>query len=580
MKFRSTASKQPQGRSPREIFAALCAGAALLLLLAVLVWLSYVAMTETVDMNMNNAMLENVETHRDSLPRNLLLLAVFLVGALLWTVLTDRIPAGAVTAVCVLAVAAGGVLFVLSSQSAPTHDSLIVSRAAYQASLGDATGLSADYFRCFPFQLGYVLYSEVLIRLLGTGDCYLAIELCNVLCLAIAYLAILLSVRKLYGSGRALKLCALLMLMFLPPILFCSFTYGNIPGLAFSALAVWQLLSISPTRRMQSWIHAVLAALFIGIGVALKKNSMIILAAMLIVLAIRLIRKPTLCQAVCVLLCTASAWGFAAGAQAQYEKRFGLDFGKGIPMSSWAAMGLNDSLIAPGWYNAKYTVVNFRSCDMDPERANAQSVQTIRDRIAEMKQNPDTAAAFFSEKLRSEWNEPSYQSIWTNQVRGRYGEMGRLAEWICGEGEYTVKGWMNAVQQLILISAALGCLFLLKKRRIEDALLPTCVLGGFLYHAVFEAKSQYLITYLILLLPLAACGLAGLFQKIPVPARKKAAQAPAVWCISGNRLGLRIPSSGAGDGQFVGLFKLKQKNGATADTPFRKADHSPSRRQS
>lgn len=567
MNFRSVIPRQPEKRSSREIFSSFCAAAALLLLFAVLIWLSFAAMTETVDMNMNNSMLENVETHSDSIPRNLLLLAVFLAGALIWTVLTDRIPADAVIAVCVLSAAAGGILFVLSSQSAPTHDSLIVSRAAYQASLGDAAGLSTDYFRCFPFQLGYVLYSEGLIRLFGTGDNYLSIELCNVLCLAVSDLAILLSVRRLYGTGRTLKLCALLILICLPPILFCSFTYGNIPGLMFSALAVWQLLSVSPAHRGQNWLHAVLAALFIGLGIALKKNSMIILAAMLIVLVIRLIRKPMLCQAVCILLCAVSAWGFAAGAQAHYEKRFGLDFGKGIPMSSWAAMGLSDSYIAPGWYNAKYTVVNFRNCGMNPEKANEQSVQVIRERLSEMKQNPKAAAAFFSEKLRSEWNEPSYQSIWTNQVRGRYGEMGRLANWICGKGEYAVKGWMNAVQQLIFVSAALGCLFLLKKRRIEDALLPACILGGFLYHAVFEAKSQYLITYLVLLLPLAACGLAGLFGKIPVLFRKRTGQSPAVWCVSGNRIGFRAPDRSTGGERFIGVLKLKRQKSSGIRSP-------------
>ena len=34
------------------------------------------------------------------------------------------------------------------------------------------------------------------------------------------------------------------------------------------------------------------------------------------------------------------------------------------------------------------------------------------------------------------------------------------------------------------------------------------VLGGFLYHMLFEAKSQYLMIYLPMMVPLAACGLA------------------------------------------------------------------------
>ena len=47
------------------------------------------------------------------------------------------------------------------------------------------------------------------------------------------------------------------------------------------------------------------------------------------------------------------------------------------------------------------------------------------------------------------------------------------------------------------------------------------IIGGFLYHTLFEAKSQYAISYFILMIPLAAyaldyaCGKAdGLFKAV------------------------------------------------------------------
>ena len=53
---------EPTGqRSLRSRFASFCAGAALILLLCTLLYLSSVAMLETVDMNLNNPALENVE---------------------------------------------------------------------------------------------------------------------------------------------------------------------------------------------------------------------------------------------------------------------------------------------------------------------------------------------------------------------------------------------------------------------------------------------------------------------------------------------------------------------------------------
>lgn len=493
--------------------ASFCVAVALLLLLITLFYLASVSMTETVDMNLNNAAMENVETQTDNYLKNLLLLVLSVGAAFLWMRVTERIPAPLITAVCLLGVTAFGVAFILSSQSAPTHDSQIVSNAAYLASQGDGSGLASVYFKRFPFQLGYVLYSEVLIRLFGTEDNYLSIEIANVLCLAVTYFALLRAVRALWGNGRVHKMTALLFAVCLPPILFCSFTYGTIPGLMLASLALWQVLAMRGTGW--DWLHGIAAALFVGAGVAVKKNFTIVFLAIVILLCLRLIRKFSLSGLVCILLSVLSVWGVPAGVQKHYENRFDLEFGKGIPMSSWAAMGINEAYIAPGWYDVNYTVINFRESGMDHDVANERSIQAIRERVAELRRDPNYTNAFFAEKTKSQWNEPSYQSIWTNQVRGRYKEMGAMAEWICGEGEYRVKAWMNLCQQLTYVMATYGVLCLLKKRRVEDVLIPTVILGGFLYHLICEAKSQYIITYLILMIPVAAYGLSALMDRLP-----------------------------------------------------------------
>ena len=62
----------------------------------------------------------------------------------------------------------------------------------------------------------------------------------------------------------------------------------------------------------------------------------------------------------------------------------------------------------------------------------------------------------------------------------------------------------------------LGVGALLRSRRLEDVLIPTVLIGGFLYHTVCEAKSQYIIPYLVLLLPLAAYGAATVLSRIPI----------------------------------------------------------------
>ena len=60
-----------------------------------------------------------------------------------------------------------GVLWVTMSLSAPTHDSYIVTAAGYAAAQGDLSRIDADYFIRFPFQLGYVFWTELWARLFG-----------------------------------------------------------------------------------------------------------------------------------------------------------------------------------------------------------------------------------------------------------------------------------------------------------------------------------------------------------------------------------------------------------------------------
>ena len=492
--------------------SSLCSIAALAIFFLMMLYLSVNSLIGTVDMNMDNSMLENVEYHWDNFVLGLFSVAIAILVIFICRRLLAKVNLFITVGVSVALVLLIGCIWVSSSLSAPTHDSLIVSRAAYHLSIGDPSYLEADYFKRFPFQLGYVLFSEIFIRLLGTADNFLAIEYVNVVFLAISYFSLLMMTRKLFKNDSVVKVLALLIPFCLQPILFCTFTYGNIPGLAFACLSLWQFCEIREGWR--GWIHAVICALCLGISVSIKKNFTIVLAAIIIIGLIRLISSRRLCDLVCLILCVASVFGVSLAVTAHYEARTDIEFGDGIPMVSWLAMGLNESAIAPGWYNGQYTVTNFHSHGMDPDSAADASIEVIRERLKLFSDDPQYASDFFAKKITSQWNEPTYQSLWTNQVRGRYGDMGKLATYALIDGEAKVKSFMDGYVELIFVLAALAAIFLIKKRDVEHALLPTVVLGGFFYHALFEAKSQYAICYLVLMLPLAAYAIDELYLKI------------------------------------------------------------------
>ena len=68
-----------------------------------------------------------------------------------------------------------------------------------------------------------------------------------------------------------------------------------------------------------------------------------------------------------------------------------------------------------------------------------------------------------------------------------------------------------ALAAFVLLLAAVGGVCALRKKGGAALLMiPVTVLGGALYHLIFEAKAQYAYPYMVYMLPLAAAGLCRL----------------------------------------------------------------------
>ena len=67
--------------------------------------------------------------------------------------------------------------------------------------------------------------------------------------------------------------------------------------------------------------------------------------------------------------------------------------------------------------------------------------------------------------------------------------------------------WFDVIHFLILSMAGIGIWKRRKQMELGELLLLTTVLGGFFFHILWEAKSQYIWTYFILLIPTAAGGI-------------------------------------------------------------------------
>ena len=208
--------------------------------------------------------------------------------------------------------------------------------------------------------------------------------------------------------------------------------------------------------------------------------------------------------------------GAFAAVAAWYGKQGGVDFRANVSMLARLAMGMQESPVAAGWYN-KY-IEQFFAADVTAQQEKEQALAAIGARLGWMRENPAAALAFYREKLLTQWLDPAYDSLWMGELSEKVGRYNGLIGSIYRrkDGLRTLMdGYMDAMQTAVYALSALGGARLMKKKGDMAALaLPVTILGGALYHLLFEAKAQYAYPYMVYMLPLAAIGLCRLEEGI------------------------------------------------------------------
>lgn len=225
-------------------------------------------------------------------------------------------------------------------------------------------------------------------------------------------------------------------------------------------------------------------------------------------------RRMLLKKCIFAVLAVVLSVGMMQGIIAMYEVRTERKFGQGMPLTSWLAMGLSTSKIENGWFNNDYSIILYNENQKDTVKTSSAAVEIIKDELAGFRSDLPGAVQFFYRKTISQWNDPSYQSLWINQVAPHYADLSPIGAYICGDGQFAAKEYMNALQQFIYLFALIGTVFCLKQKNQKLSIFALIVIGGFLYHFLFEAKSQYSLIYFILMFPLAAYGIEQLYSLI------------------------------------------------------------------
>lgn len=416
--------------------------------------------------------------------------------------------------------AAAGIVWVLSTHAIPNSDQGILLNSARLLILRDIKPFSTIgdplhfYYVRFPFQFGALGYMEGLMRLVGYDALLKVAPALNVVYLVAGDAAILLSVQRQFSDNNVTLLALLFLCTGLQPLFGCSLVYGTYPAFMLSMWAVY--LVIRYLQDGGGWRVGLSAAL-LALAVLLKANAWIVVVALAIILCLHAFDRRRWLPAVWALLLCAAAMPLPKFVQASYESRVGASYGAGMPKTSWMAMSTQNSAMAAGWYST-YSWHLYERSGGDLAVCVELSRQDLKNKIHAFAADPMRARAFYSEKLYSQWNENTFQSVWTSRVCETVREPGALVRAVYeGALKAPLEFICNQYVQFLYAGFLLGVLALFWSMRgqseRERLIFPTVLLGAVLFHFLFEAKSQYVLTYLPQFAPVAAFGVLRAFRR-------------------------------------------------------------------
>ncbi|MCI8599230.1 MAG: hypothetical protein HFJ10_12470 [Lachnospiraceae bacterium] len=481
-------------------------------------FLSIVSLISTTYFNAENSLAERPSYRADNLFLNLLILCIILF-VLYWIHQKfdlEKIPTKILAAVTVIFVIGISIIWVLVSHTYPEADQKAVSYVAYLMSADDFMFFKhGKYMQVYPNQLGLSAIMECLYRITGEENRRAFMYVTALSNGAVAYLLYKIT-DFLFHKKRITHLVLFLSMGCIQVFLYTTFLYGITLGLALSLASVYCLLLFLERDR---FLYGILSGIFIGASVLVKNNYSIFLVAMVLLLFFKALEKKKIRPVLAALILILSASLMGKALTSFYEIRSGYEITSGMPKSLWIAMGMQEGERAEGWYNA-FNYDTFLNTDCDIEKSDAIAKESIKNSLQKFRENPAYAIHFYYKKIVSQWNEPTYASLWANQFHE--GNFSKIVQSIYDGLLYVVlHEYMNFYQSLIFI-ATFVCLYLRRKEwKIEQLILMIVILGGFCFHIIWEAKSQYIFPYFVILLPYGAVGLsdllpqfARLFQKV------------------------------------------------------------------
>ena len=404
-------------------------------------------------------------------------------------------------------------------------------------------------------QIGFVLYEMLLAHI--SQDIRFVYFINLVLTLVNNLLIVRLTSIMTGENEEAIKLASLLSLLFLPQLYFILFGYNQTISITLMLLSSVMLGRFLRQHGIPSMLFMIITAY---LAACVRGNASIFIIAECIIILLHYLRRKAAAEKelrkrsenpdyrysdepvpaprrnrLCLMALTLLLTAFVLSGPTMRlagERVTGQEMPQQLPKHMWIAMGMQGGDLAPGWYNG-YIYRTYRNNDYNMALTSEMAKQEISDRIQVFAGNPGLMLFFYSQKIISTWCEPTFESVWSGPLEDMNQHIdGKLLHALYTGGKpYSVYcNYCALIDLLLYIGAAIGAFALLtglvrprtknrnKKDRRSKVLSPACLdmllfpalflIGGFLFHILWETKSQYAMVYIYMLIPLTSFGYA------------------------------------------------------------------------
>lgn len=410
-------------------------------------------------------------------------------------------------------VAAVSGLWAYTSHSVPVADQKSVLDCVEGMLNGNYECMSSKgYLQYNRHQVGLTLFYEIFFKIFTKGKVmYEAVYVLNTVLITAIFFELYLITKGLTDKKEVIILELLLSFGLFQLMLYSTFVYGLIPGLFFALAGILWMQKFLKTKK---WYAGICMAICLALAVVAKSNYLIFVVAVGAVLFVKAVNEKKNLYLIFAVLSVLLFVGFNSSAQKVYEERSGIEFGDTIPNSIYIAMGMQEGAMAPGWFNG-YNHVTYRNNDYNQDVTDKIAKEYIRERVGEFIENPQECLEFYYYKIVSQWNEVTYESFWISMNEINHGrELSPMVQELYTGKLHTIAEAVMNLYQLLLFAGTLCMAWCFRKKTdISKFILLICILGGFLFHILWEGKSQYIISYFPLMLPCAAIGLREVLQR-------------------------------------------------------------------